>query len=112
MNPNVSLLQTLVQSVCSSVDFFLFAFEGNWHDDDLDIGCSWGQDQAFIITMIHGHDSDRAGCKTPTGLPHKLLLLLLIFEDDVEHFGEVLAEVVGGSCLNGSSVFGNPGLDC
>ena len=110
VHSDIGLLEILVECVGSSVDFFLFTLEGNRHDDHLVVSCPWRQHQPFVVSVVHRHYSDRAGCETPTRLPHQLLLLLYVLEHNVKHFGEVLAEVVGSCSLNSPSVFGNPSL--
>lgn len=90
LHSNVSLFQTFIQSISSCIDLFFFSFERNRNNDNLHISYSWRKYQAFIVSVIHSHDTDRASSETPRCLPYKFLLLLLVFEHDVEHFSEVL----------------------
>lgn len=66
-------------------------------------GTARRKDKALVVSMDHGQDSDGAGCETPGVLVHQLALLLLVLKRNVEHLGEVLAEVVGSGTLNSAT---------
>jgi hypothetical protein len=74
------------------------------HQAYLDRGNARGQHQTLVITVHHHHGTQRADCDTPRVLPSQLLLALLVFELDVEHPGEILAEAVGCSSLQTTAI--------
>jgi hypothetical protein len=93
------------------IDQLLFALEWNWDDNGLNFSGSWGENETFVIAMLHNHDADRSGGETPTGLPYKLLFLLFILKFDTKHFGEILAQIMTGRSLNGAPIFINPSFN-
>lgn len=62
--------------------------------------------------MLHDHNTNRSGSKSPTCLPHKVLLLFFIFEFNAKHFGKVLTQIMTGCSLYGTTIFINPSLNC
>jgi hypothetical protein len=93
------------------IDELLFSLEWDWNDDGLDFGNSWGKDKTFVVAVLHHHDTDRSGGEAPTCLPNQFLFLLFVFEFNTKHLGEVLAQIVAGSSLNGTSILINPSFN-
>lgn len=82
--------------------FFVGLVDG---DDGEDLGCeARGEDEAFVVGVGHDHRADEAGGYAPAGGVAVGFLLVAAEVLDVEGFGEVLAEVVGGAHLEGFAV--------
>jgi len=80
---------------------------GNRDEDDLGLSHSGGDDETLVVTVDHDHGPDGSGGETPRGLPHELLLPGFILKPDIEHLGEVLAQLMRGSALNPTSIGGH-----
>jgi hypothetical protein len=68
---------------------------------NLNGGHSRRQHQPLVISVNHDHCADGPGGQAPAVLPGELALarFLRVLKADVEHFGEVLAQVVRSAAL-------------
>jgi len=57
--------------------------------------------EALVVRVGHDHDSDTARRETPRRLPGLSQFVVLVLLLDVEHFTEILAQLVRGSSLDG-----------
>ncbi len=96
----------------SLINYLLFSFKWNRNYDNLSISNSWRKNKAFIISMLHNHNTNRSSCKTPTCLPYKFFLFLLIFKLNTEHFSKILTKIMTRGSLNSSSILIYPCLYC
>jgi hypothetical protein len=58
LNSNVSLLQLLIKDCSRLSNLILFSLEWNRNNYDLNISNIWRKYQTFIISMVHGHNSN------------------------------------------------------
>lgn len=75
--------------------------DGN--DNELGLSNLRRQNEALVVRMDHNHGTNAASGHTPGCLPDVLALRVLIFEHHLEHLGEVLAEMMGGSTLDATT---------
>ena len=87
--------------------FFRFIDRNHHH---MDRGESRGQDQAVVVSVGHDQRAHQTGRNAPGRSPDVFLLAFLVGELDVEGLGEVLAQEVGGTGLQGLAVL-HHGLD-
>jgi len=86
-------------------------------DDDLVFGDAGGEDEADVVAVRHDHDADDAGREAPGVLPHVQPVFLLaffgrgVFDADVVHFAEVLAQAVARGALDAAAGGGDVAFD-
>ena len=74
---------------------------GDRDQNDLDGGNLRGENQAVVVAVGHDHRPDHTGRGTPGGLEGVLKLVVAPGKGDVIGAGELVAEVMGGSALQG-----------
>ena len=62
------------------------------------------QNQAVVVAVGHDDAADQTGGNTPRSLVRGLRFVLTVLELDFKGFGKVVAEVVGGTCLQALAV--------
>ncbi|KAH3664938.1 hypothetical protein OGATHE_003753 [Ogataea polymorpha] len=105
---DIGLFESRVQLGASFVELVLNLLRGlvsdtNRNDHHLVLSHPWRNDQTLVVGMDHHHDTNNSGRKTPRRLMciyFRMLWTKRVLNRDVEHLGEVLAEVVRGGTLN------------
>lgn len=76
-------------------------FEKDRDDHDLLLRHSVRTHEALVVAVRHDKYAHRASGEPPGGLPRLLEFVFLVLLTDVKHFGEVLTQIMGSSCLDG-----------
>mmetsp|Transcript_31152 Transcript_31152/g.57012 ORF Transcript_31152/g.57012 Transcript_31152/m.57012 type:complete len:321 (+) Transcript_31152:240-1202(+) len=112
LHPHALVVQRLTDGFAKAREFFEGALLRNdGHDDHLLRRHAGRQDQPRVVPVDHDHDPDGTRGETPARLPHHLCLPILVLVVDVEHLTEVLAQVMRGGALDGTSGDGNVPLN-
>lgn len=94
--------------------FTLYTWKRN-PNSYLYIGDSWWQNKSFVITMDHDEDTNCSSGDSPWILMNKQFFFRFrfigILDLDVEHFGEILAQVMRSSPLDSTPTRINVRLD-
>ena len=93
--------------------------ETDGNKDSLDVGNARWDNETLVVTVHENHDTDRTSGETPAVLPNVNLVsllailddLLVVFNGNVEHLREVLAQAMRCCGLDTSADGGNETLD-
>ena len=100
-----------------AVDVGHLDVDADGDDDDLVFSDAGREDEADVVAVCHDHDADDARGQTPGVLPDVQAVFLLtffgrrIFDADVVHFAEVLAQAVACGALDAAARGGDVAFD-